>query len=81
MVKSLGKIKHYFDKISVAALVLKAALKIGDKVKIKGHGKEFIQEISSMQIEHKPITKAAKNKDVAFRVDQEVKEGDEVVKL
>lgn len=81
MVKSLGKIKHFFDKIKVAALVLKGPLKIGDKIKIKGHGKEFLQKITSMQIEHKPIEKAGKNKDVAFKVDQEVKEGDEVIKV
>lgn len=76
--KSVGKVAHFYDHISVAALVLKAPLGVGDTITIKGHGKEFTQTVTSMQIEHKAVTKGKKGEDVAIKVDQPVKEKDEV---
>ncbi len=74
----VGKVSHYFDKIGVAALTLTGPLVVGDTVKISGHGNEFTQKIESMQIEHEQVEKAKKGADVAFKVDQPVKEGDEI---
>lgn len=74
----IGKIKHYFDEIMVAALVLDKPLSVGDTVKISGHGKELLQKIESMQIEHESVAKAKKGQDVAFKVTQPVKENDVV---
>jgi putative protease len=56
-------------------------LKIGDKIKISGHDKEFEQVISSMQVEHQNIEQAKKGEAVGMKVDQPVKEGDEVYKV
>lgn len=78
MAKSVGKVTHYFDKIGVAVLKLKTKLGVGDTVKFSGHGNEFSQTISSMQLEHKPVETAKPGDDVAVKVDQPVKEGDEV---
>jgi len=39
--KQIGKITHYFDKISVAVIELKAPLKVGDTITIEGHGNSF----------------------------------------
>lgn len=77
----VGKVSHYFDKIGVAALVLSGPLAVGDTVKISGHGNELAQTVSSMQIDLKPVEKAKKGDDVAIKVDQPVKEGDEVEKI
>ena len=79
--KSAGKVAHYFDHISVAALILKAPLAVGDLIKIKGHNKEFTQTITSMQVNHKPVMKGKKGDDVAIKVDQPVREKDEVFKV
>lgn len=76
--KSIGKVAHFYDHISVAALVLKAPLAVGDMITIKGHDKEFTQAVSSMQIEHKAVTKGKKGEDVAIMVEQPVKEHDEI---
>lgn len=76
----LGKIHHYYDKIGVAALTLTGSLKVGDTVTVTGHGNTVTQIINSLQIEHQPIEKAKKGDDVAFKIDQPVKEGDEVEK-
>ncbi len=80
MAKTIGKVHHYFDRIGVAALILKAPLAVGDTVKISGHDKEFTQVVNSMQIEHQQVQSAKKGDDVAIKVDQEVKEGDELEK-
>jgi putative protease len=74
----VGKITHYYDKIGVAVIEVAKPLKVGDTIKISGHDKEFTQEISSMQIEHEQIQEAKKGQVIGLKVDQPVKENDEV---
>ena len=76
--KLIGKITHYFGKISVAIVELSRVLKVGDKVHIKGHSTDFEQDISSIQIEHEDVKKAKKGDAVGIKVDEKVREGDEV---
>jgi putative protease len=78
--KPIGKVTHYFDKISVAVIALDANLKEGDKIKI-GKGEDFVeQEVKSMQVEHEKIPKAKAGQEVGMKVDGKVKEGDLVFK-
>lgn len=77
MTKVIGKVSHYFDKIGVAALLLTGSLAMGDTVKIG----ELTQVVNSMQIDRQPVEKAKKGDDVAIKVDQKVKEGQEVEKV
>lgn len=79
--KEIGKITHYFGKISVAVLNLSDELQIGDKIHIKGKVTDFEQVVSSMQVEHKNITWAKKGDDVGLKVDQKVCDGDIVYKI
>lgn len=76
----IGKVTHYYNKIGVAIIKLSKSLGIGGKIKISGHDKEFIQEVTSIQIEHQQIKKAKANDIIGLKVDQEVKENDEVYK-
>jgi len=77
--KLVGVVTHYFDKINVAALKLKAPLSVGDKVLFRSHlGDLFEQEITSMQIEHQSVQKAKKGAEVGIKVTQKVHEGNEV---
>jgi len=76
--KLIGKITHYFDKISVAIIELSGVLKVGDRVHIKGHSTDFEQDISSIQIEHEDMKKAKKGDAIGVKVDEKVREGDEV---
>lgn len=76
--KLIGKITHYFGKISVAIVELSGALKIGDKVHIKGHSTDFEQDISSIQIEHKSVEKAKKGDAIGIKIDEKAREDDEV---
>ena len=77
----VGTITHYYDKIGVAVVEVLAPIKVGDKIKISGHDKEFEQVISSMQVEHQNIEQAKKGDAVGMKVEQPVKEGDEVYKV
>lgn len=77
----IGRIIHYYDKIGVAVLELTETLAVGDTIRISGHGKEFTQPVNSMQIEHENIKETKKGQAIGLKVDQEVKEGDEVFKV
>jgi len=76
--KLVGKIVHYFGKIQVAIIELTGELKVGDKVHIKGHSTDFEQDITSMQIDHANVEKAKKGDAIGIKVDQKVREEDEV---
>lgn len=77
----IGKVTHYYDKIGVAVVELTDSLSQGETIRISGHSKEFTQPVSSMQVEHENIQEAKKGQAVGLKVDQEVKEGDEVFKV
>lgn len=76
--KLIGKITHYYSKINVAIVELSATLKIGDKIHVKGHETDFEQTVSSMQIEHQNVEIAKKGEVIGLKVDQKIREGDEV---
>ena len=76
--KLIGKITHYFDKISVAIIELSGVLKVGDRVHVKGSSTDFEQDISSIQIEHEDMKKAKKGDAIGVKIDEKVREGDEV---
>ncbi|MEK7141894.1 MAG: hypothetical protein AAB800_05145 [Patescibacteria group bacterium] len=73
----IGKVTHYYDKISVAVIeVMNQPLKVGDTVKISGHDNEFVQKITSLQIEHDQVAQVAVGETCGMKVDQPIKAGD-----
>lgn len=80
--KLIGRITHYFDKIGVAVLELTDGdLKVGETIRLVGHGADFTQTVESMQVEHQNVEKAKKGENVGLRVDEKVKEGVKVYKV
>jgi putative protease len=79
--KPVGKITHYFSKISVAVVELTDELKVGDEISIEGNKTNFQQKVESMQIEHKQIEEAKANDVIGLKVIDKVREGDTVFKL
>lgn len=72
----IGKVTHYFDKISVAIIDLeKGTLKTGQQVKFKHGEEEFTHTIDSMQIEHQPVEEVKSGDAFGVKVSQPVKEG------
>ena len=79
--QEIGKIIHYFDKISVGIIKLKAVLKLGDTIHIHGAHDDFKQVVDSLQVDHKDIPFAGKGKEVGIKVSQRVRENDRVYKV
>ena len=79
MEKLIGKVTHYFNKISVGIIeITDGELNVGDTIHIKGHTSDITQKVTSMQIEHAPIEKAKKGDAVGVKVDAHVHEHDQV---
>jgi len=79
--KKIGKVIHFYDKISVGVVSLTAGLSVGDTIKVKKDKDKFTQEVKSMQIEHKEVDKVKKGDEVAIKLDQPTKKGAEIYKI
>jgi len=77
--KLVGLVTHYYNKIGVAVIKLtEGSLKVGQTIHIQGHSSDFVQEVSSMQIQHQEIKEVKKGDEFGLKVDQPVREGDKV---
>ncbi len=76
----IGVITHYFPKVRAAVVKLKVPLSVGQTVKIKGHTTDFTQSITSMQLDHAPLTVAKKGQEIGLQVNSRVRQHDLVVK-
>lgn len=76
--KLIGKVTHYYDKAGVAIVKLSSPVAVGDEVHFCGSKTDFEQAIDSMQVEHEDIKKAKKGDEVGVKVNDKVREGDEV---
>jgi putative protease len=79
--KAIGKITHYFGHINVGIIELSDSLKIGDKIRVKGHSEDFTQDVNSMQIEHANVSQAKAGDHVGIKVPQKVHQNDTVYKV
>ena len=77
---AVGTVVHYYDLIGVAVDELKSPLRLGERILFRRGAKEFIQKVSSMQIEHQPIQVAAKGQGIGMKVDQPVERGTKVLR-
>ena len=77
----IGKVIHYYNRISVAVVDLSAELKVGDTILLLGHTTDFTQEVTSLEIEHQKVRSAGPQGEVAIKVDGEVRQGDLVYKV
>jgi len=76
--EKVGIVIHYYGKISVAVIELSGKLTLGDKIRIRGLQTDFMQNILSMQVEHKKIAQAEPGDLVGLKVNSKVREGDEL---
>lgn len=78
----VGKITHFYDKLSVAIIELDDSVSIGDRIKFVHAGKDlFEQTVESIQIEHEKKDTANKGDVIGLKTQQIVKEGTEVYKV
>ena len=79
--EEVGTVTHYYSHISVAVIDITGKLKVGDKIRIKGHTSDFTQNVDSMQIEHDKIQEAKAGDAIGMKVKDHVREHDKVYKI
>jgi len=79
--KEIGKVTHFYSRISVAVIELTDELKVGDQIAIEGSTTSFEQAISSMQIENENLEVAKAGQMIGLKVADRVRLGDIVYKL
>ena len=79
--KIIGKITHFYPKISVAVIELEDTLSVGDKILIERGEESFEQQVDSMQMEHENVEKAEAGQSIGLKVAGQTKEGAKVFKV
>ena len=77
--KEIGTVSTYFSNVGVAEIKLKAKLKVGQKVHIKGHTTDFEVDIEELQIERKSVKEAKKGDHIGIKVPDKVRPNDKVL--
>lgn len=81
MEEEVGRVTHFYPKISVAVVEMTGTLKVGDKIRVKGSTTDFTQVVESMQIEHKNIKEAKPGDVIGLKVKERTREKDIVYKI
>ena len=77
----IGKVSDFFARPVVAAIELTAALKLGDKIHIKGHTTDLVLNVDSMQIDNVPVEEAKAGDSIGVKVPERVRKSDIVYKV
>ena len=77
----VGRVIKFFAKPMVAAIQVTAgSLKVGERVRFKGHTTDFETTVSSIQEEHQSLEEATAGQMVGIKVPERAREGDQVLK-
>lgn len=77
----IGRITHFYGHICVAVMQLNEELKLGDKIHISGHTTDFVQRVTSIEVEHHPVVWVKPGENVAVKVIGPVREHDIVYRV
>lgn len=77
----IGKITHYYSHLSVAVLELTDSLKLGDSIHILGHTTDFMQRVSSMEVNHHFMLCVEPGDNVALKVVEPVRVNDIIYRV
>ena len=76
--KPIGEVTHYYNHLGVAIVKFNKKVKVGITAQFKGATTDFTQKLDSMQFDHKEVKAAAKGKEIGIKVDDRVRQGDDV---
>ena len=80
--EEIGQVVGFFAIPSAAILEIKKdSLKVGDRIWIKGNTTDLVETVSSMQVEHTPVSEANKGSQVGVKVSTRVRRHDRVYKV
>jgi translation elongation factor EF-1alpha len=77
----IGKVSDFFAHPVVAGIELTAPLKVGDKIRIKGHTTDLELTVGSMQVDNANVAEAKKGDSIGVKVPERVRKGDTVYKI
>ncbi len=77
----VGRVSHWYQKISVMGVTLTGHLAVGDTIRVRGHTTDFTQQVTSMQIWHQNVGKAGPGDEVGIRVAYRARVGDRVYRV
>lgn len=77
----IGKVTDFFAKPVVAGIELSGALKVGDRIHVKGSTTDMEVAVESMQIDRINITEGKPGDLVGIKVLDRVRPGDKVYKV
>jgi translation elongation factor EF-Tu-like GTPase len=77
----IGHVSDFFARPVVAGITLTGALKVGDKIHIKGHTTDLEMTVDSMQIDNANVTEGKSGDAIGVKVTDRVRAGDKVYKV
>ncbi len=77
----IGTVSDFFARPVVVAIELTAALKVGDKIHIKGHTTDLELVVDSMQIKNVDVKEAKAGDSIGVKVSERVRKKDTVYKV
>jgi Na+-transporting NADH:ubiquinone oxidoreductase subunit NqrA len=77
----VGRVTHYYSHLHVAAVKLTADLKEGDFIHILGHTTDFMQRVTSLEVEHHRMAGVHPGEDVGLKVIEPVHEHDVIYRV
>ncbi|MCX5633924.1 MAG: EF-Tu/IF-2/RF-3 family GTPase [Phycisphaerae bacterium] len=77
----IGKVSDFFAHPVVAGIELTGSLKVGDKIKIKGHTTELEMTVGTIQINNANVTEAKAGDSIGIKVTDRVRKGDNVYRI
>ena len=80
--KEIGYVSNYFSELSVSSVeITNGTVSAVDTLHYKGCTTDFISKVSSMQIDHEPVTEAKKGNSIGVKVSEKVRKHDRVYKV
>ena len=77
----IGEVSDFFAHPVVAGIELTAGLRVGDKIRIKGHTTDLEMTVGSMQINNEQVAEAQAGDSIGVKVSERVRSGDKVYKI
>jgi len=80
--EKVGTVTDYYARIGVAGVALAdGPLRVGDRIRIRGHTTDLLQTVESLQVEHRLVQLAERGSAVALKVRERVRKHDAVLRL
>src|SRR3989344_540239 len=76
--KPVGEVTHYYGNLGVAIVKFHQDMSVGKNLTFQGATTDFSQDLDSMQMDHKSVQVAPKDKEIGIKAKKKVREGDKV---